>query len=375
MQNGFIDSTLERNRTGLQAERQRYRRHIYTEYGHTQTGTLSVTRLLTADARQSNATLNLGVKGDGALIGRDLYQVRGSSNSGNSNRFPEGDFLARQVGKGAVDLCLSQTSTTSFSSIYNVKTARADYSVLLGGQDNNINSTNATYAAIVGGNGSYVSAQGSAALGGNSISINGVYSAGIGGQANNISASYSAAIGGTNNQLNSQYSATLGGRSLQTYAEGEVAHGGCYIYSGRTYTVLIHLQGMSGSNSGNSTCYLSTNEGQYYSGAEGSNNILYIPDYTTVAFQGTLIGQSTTTSACKAYSIRLTARKAGNQNSTTALLGEPVIDTLYSESADNWTFAIGAYTSNTSGVSFSVNTGSTNVRWSLSGTVNRLSLQ
>lgn len=375
MQNGFIDSTLERSRVGLQAERQRFRRTGY-ENGSTGLSQLNFTRLLATDAKQGHASLSLGVKGSGALIARDLYQVRGEDRYDNVNRYHEGTFLARQIGKGAVDLCLGQSNYQAISSVNSIKTARGDYSALIGGHDNNISSPNATYSALVGGYNCTISSSYSGMLGGTNCVINGGYSGSVGGASVGVYGNYGVGLGGINNQLYSQCSVTLGGTQLQTYVNGEVAHGYVYRFnSSKSNGSLIHLGGLSGSNSSNGYCNLSTNEANYNNGSEGSENILYIRDYSTIVFEGTLLGRATGSSACIAYSIKLAARKTSNQHSSTAILGTPVVDTLYSESADAWTLSITAYTTNTSGVRFTVNTGSTDVRWSLTGTVNHLVLQ
>lgn len=352
MQQGFLDSTLARREQNLQVERYKFRDYGYG--GNTSHGRQYVTRFLASAPDQESNTLVLGVKGQGSLCARDFMSKSPVDDNGygtlNYNKHIEKHYY-RNLGVNSVDLCLA-VNTQNYPVNQGNYGPKGNYSAIVGGASSQIST---------GGTGSFVAA-------GMSHQVSGAYAFIGAGQTNTINGQYAAIIGGQSNQAYAEKSTILGGNQARAYINNSTSYGGAVTANGRQYGSLVHLTGYSGSWSGSGTIHLATSDWGYL-GNYGDYYHLHVPTNVICVVQGTVSAVTTNGVMVKAWSFELVARNTG----TVSLLGTPVLNTLCdTEPAEtqSWTFSIDASNGNYKGVSFTANTGQSNVIWSLDAHVN-----
>jgi hypothetical protein len=353
MNNGFIDSTLTSRAHNLQVEHYRFR-DSGSNQGSTFRGKGQLTRLVASAPDQKSNTLILGVKGEGALCARDFLSRGPLDSQGNDKsltNFKAEKSHYRSLGQNAVDLCLAYGTGNETSSLTNYG-PKGNYSAVVGGL-NNTTGTTSQYGFVAGGAHN---------------TVNNVYGFIGGGSSHTVSGQYGGIIGGSSSSVNAEAAVVLGGKGGLANTNHSSTYGSCDTANGKRYGALVQLSAYTGSYSGNAEVHMSTHDWAY-GGNNGNAYHLTVPNNTLAVITGTVSAvDPLVVNNIKALSFHVVARCS---NSTISLMGTPAINILYAPSGtDSWSFNITANNTGYAGIGFKVNSGSSNVCWSLTSQVN-----
>jgi len=385
MNDGILSSVNTTQKQNLQVERFRLREpQTSTSQPHYNPNKSWITRILASSPEQKHTSVVMGVRGAGSFSLLDYFS-QGADDNGYGNGFQSNHnhyqpFQNRATGAYSVDLCLSRASYNTDRTTTNLYGVFGTYSGIFGGQLLTIN-PGCTHSVILGGYsntiGYYVNQAG--ILGGYGLNAYANRSALVGGWFNYAYGNESAVIAGGNCSTNGTRSVAIGGNNTNAYINYSTAFGRPETYgSHRNETHIVNLTGTTGPNwpgSGVdvdlSTAYYlyNTNQGIGYTTCIGFyDNAVSV---ATVKGTVTAINKDNNTDII-VYDIIAVAKSDGVN---CALLGTPVVNVLYTTLANpTWTFTISTYTNSFRGFRFTVNSGTTNVNWSLNATVNYLSV-